>query len=144
IGYTTGVFDLFHIGHLNILKNCKSICDKLIVGVTVDELVKYKYKKAVIPFSERIEIVRSCRYVDTAIPQNEIDKFEAVVKLKASYLFVGDDWYKTKKWKIQERKLKKLNCQVIYFPYTRGTSSSIINKTLINLRKKINKNLEKK
>lgn len=136
IGYTTGVFDLFHIGHLNILKNCKSMCDKLIVGVTVDELVKYKFKKAVIPFSERIEIIRSCKYVDLAIPQSEIDKVEVVKKLKANYLFVGDDWYKTKKWKIQENKLKKLNCQVIYFPYTKGTSSSIINKTLIKLRKK--------
>ena len=74
IGYTTGVFDLFHIGHLNILKNSKAMCDKLIVGVTVDELVKYKYKKAVIPFLERIEIIRSCKYVDLAIPQYDIDK----------------------------------------------------------------------
>ena len=64
IGYTTGVYDLFHVGHLNLLKNAKGLCDKLIVGVTVDELVSYKGKKAVIPFEERIEIVRSIKYVD--------------------------------------------------------------------------------
>ena len=135
IGYTTGVFDLFHIGHLNILKNSKELCDKLIVGVTTDELVKYKYKTAVIPFSERIEIIRSCKYVDVAIPQYDINKVETVKRLKANYLFVGDDWYKTKKWKIQENELKKIKCKVIYFPYTKGTSSTLINKSLTKLRK---------
>ncbi len=69
LGYTSGVYNLFHIGHLNLLKNAKGLCDKLIVGVTVDELVQYKNKKSVIPFSERIEIVRSIKYVDAAIPQ---------------------------------------------------------------------------
>ena len=78
IGYTTGVFDLFHVGHLNLLKNAKTMCDKLVVGVTIDKLVRYKYKKSVIPFKERIEIVKSCRYVDLAIPQNKIDKLEAL------------------------------------------------------------------
>lgn len=135
IGYTTGVFDLFHIGHLNILKNSKAMCDKLIVGVTVDELVKYKYKKSVIPFLERIEIVRSCKYVDLAIPQYDIDKVDTIKKIKANYLFVGDDWYKSKKWKDQENELKKINCKVIYFPYTKGTSSTLINKSLNKLRK---------
>ena len=135
IGYTTGVFDLFHIGHVNILKGCKSICDKLIVGVSTDELVKYKFKKAVIPFDERIEIIRSCKYVDLAIPQYDLSKIETIKKIKANYLFVGDDWYLTKKWKIQYQKLKKINCNVIYFPYTKGTSSSLINKTLRKLRK---------
>ena len=134
IGYTTGVFDLFHIGHLNILKNCKGLCDKLIVGVTTDELVRYKYKKAVIPFTERIEIVRSCKYVDLAIPQYDINKINIIKKLKANFLFVGDDWFETKSWKNQERKLEKINCKVIYFPYTKGTSSTLINKSLIKLR----------
>jgi len=135
IGYTTGVYDLFHIGHLNLLKNSKAMCDKLIVGVTVDELVKYKNKKSVIPFSERIEIIRSCKYVDVAIPQYTIDKIEVIKKVKANYLFVGDDWYSTKKWKLFEKKLKVLNCKVIYFPYTKNTSSTLINKTLLDLRK---------
>lgn len=136
IGYTTGVYDLFHIGHLNLLKNSKSICDKLIVGVTVDELVKYKNKKPVIPFSERIEIVRSCKYVDAAIPQYTIDKIDTIKKIKADYLFVGDDWYLNKKWKMFEKKLKPINCKIIYFPYTKNISSTIINQTLVNLRKK--------
>lgn len=76
LGYTSGVYDLFHIGHLNLLKNAKGLCDKLIVGVAIDELVQYKNKKSVIPFSERIEIVRSIKYVDAAIPQENIDKYQ--------------------------------------------------------------------
>ncbi|HFF9634545.1 TPA: adenylyltransferase/cytidyltransferase family protein [Campylobacter coli] len=76
LGYTSGVYDLFHIGHLNLLKNAKGLCDKLIVGVTIDELVQYKNKKSIIPFSERIEIVRSIKYVDAAIPQENIDKYQ--------------------------------------------------------------------
>ena len=119
-----------------MLKNSKSICDKLIVGVTVDELVKYKNKKPVIPFSERIEIVRSCKYVDAAIPQYTIDKIDTIKKIKADYLFVGDDWYLNKKWKMFEKKLKPINCKIIYFPYTKNISSTIINQTLVNLRKK--------
>ena len=107
IGYTSGVYDLFHIGHLNLLRNAKSMCDKLIVGVTTDELVRYKFKKSVIPFKERIEIVRSISFVDIAIPQSEIDKFKIWKKLKYNILFVGDDWYDNKKWKNYETKLKK-------------------------------------
>ena len=136
IGYTTGVYDLFHIGHVNILRNAKSLCDKLIVGVTVDELVKYKHKNAVIPFEERIEVVQSCRYVDLAIPQISIDKVSAVKKLKVAKLFVGDDWYEDNSWKIMEKELEEVSCEVIYFPYTKGTSSTIINDALSKLRSK--------
>ena len=98
IGYTTGVFDLFHIGHLNLLKNAKGLCDKLIVGVTSDELVSYKGKKAVIPFEERMEIVRNIQYVDAVIPQESMDKMENWKKLKYDVMFVGDDWHNTPKW----------------------------------------------
>ncbi len=97
IGYTTGVFDLFHIVHLNLLKNAEGMCDKLIVGVTVDDLVTYKGKHAMIPFEDRVEIVRSCKYVDAAASQYDMDKLADCKKLGASVLFVGDDWYGTEK-----------------------------------------------
>ncbi len=126
IGYTTGVYDLFHVGHLNILKCAKGMCDKLIVGVTVDELVEYKGKKAVIPFEDRIEIVRSIRYVDAAVPQYDMDKLTACKKLGASILFVGDDWYETPKWKEYEEQLSAEGIKIIYFPYTKGVSSTQI------------------
>ncbi len=134
LGYTTGVYDLFHIGHVNLLRNAKSMCDRLVVGVTVDELVSYKSKKAVIPFVERIEVVRSCRYVDVAIPQQSIDKPEVVKKIGASILFVGDDWYQVESWTRMEEQLAEMGCKVVYFPYTQGTSSTLINKTLERLR----------
>lgn len=137
LGYTSGVYDLFHIGHLNLLKNARGLCDKLIVGVSVDELVKYKNKKAVIPFEERIEIVRNIKYVDSAIPQYEIDKFKVWEKIKFDVLFVGDDWYESDSWKIMENKFKDVNVRVIYFPYTKGTSSTLINEILIKTRDNI-------
>jgi glycerol-3-phosphate cytidylyltransferase len=136
IGYTTGVFDLFHIGHLNLLKNAKGLCDKLIVGVTTDELVSYKNKKAVIPFDERVEIVRNISFVDAVVPQSSMDKFEAWNKIKFDVMFVGDDWYDTPKWKELDLKFKDLGVNIIYFPYTKGTSSTLINETLESLRKK--------
>ncbi len=134
IGYTTGVYDLFHIGHLNLLKNAKGLCDKLIVGVTVDELVAYKNKKSVIPFEERIEIVRSIKYVDAAIPQENIDKFEMWKKLHFDVLFVGDDWYNSERWQELEKNFKQVGVRIVYFPYTKGTSSTLINQTLLKLR----------
>jgi glycerol-3-phosphate cytidylyltransferase len=134
IGYTSGVYDLFHIGHLNILRNAKSMCDKLIVGITIDDLVKYKGKTAVIPFTERAEIVRAISYVDSVIPQNNMDKVEMCKKIKASVLFVGDDWYNTEKWKKHEAELKKNGVSVVYFPYTKGVSSTLLNRTLYELK----------
>lgn len=135
IGYTTGVFDLFHIGHLIMLKNAKSLCDKLIVGVTTDELVSYKNKKSVIPFEERLEIVRSIKYVDAAIPQRDMDKFAMWEKLKFDVMFVGDDWYGTEKWKQLDAQFEEQGVRIVYFPYSKGTSSTLINETLNSLRK---------
>jgi glycerol-3-phosphate cytidylyltransferase len=135
IGYTAGVYDLFHIGHLNLLKNAKGMCDKLVVGVTVDELVSYKGKKAMIPFEDRIEIVRSIKYVDAAVPQYNMDKLEACKKLNAQILFVGDDWYGTDKWKAYEKEFKEAGIKIVYFPYTKGTSSTQIRKALNYIRK---------
>lgn len=135
IGYTTGVFDLFHIGHLNLLRNARALCDKLIVGVTTDKLVSYKNKKAIIPFSERCEIVRNIKFVDLVVPQEHMNKYDAWKKLKFDVMFVGDDWYNTEKWKDIEAKFKKDGVKVIYFPYTKGTSSTLINQILIDQRK---------
>lgn len=135
VGYTCGVYDLFHIGHVNMLKNSKALCDKLIVGVSEDEIViNEKNKHPVIPFHERIEVVSACRYVDLAIAQRDRNKIEAYKKLKFDVLFVGDDWYGHEKWQKYEDELKKLGVEIVYFPYTKGTSSTIINKTLENLR----------
>jgi glycerol-3-phosphate cytidylyltransferase len=134
IGYISGVFDLFHIGHLNILINSKSMCDHLIVGVTVDDLVAYKNKKAVIPFQERLEIVRSIKYVDATIAQESMDKFKIWEKLKFDVLFVGDDWFETEKWKGIEEQFKEVGVKVVYFPYTKSTSSTVLNEALEALR----------
>ncbi len=134
IGYTTGVYDLFHIGHLNLLKNAKGMCDKLIVGVTVDELVAYKHKRAFVSFEDRIEIVRSIKYVDAAIPQYDMDKLMTCRKLGATLLFVGDDWYGTEKWQHYEDDAAKYGIKVVYFPYTQGVSSTKINEALNKLR----------
>ena len=134
IGYTTGVYDLFHIGHLNLLKNAKGMCDKLIVGVTVDELVAYKGKRAMIPFEDRIEIVRSIKYVDAAVPQYDMDKLAACKKLGAKFLFVGDDWYGTEKWQEYEKQFANAGIKIVYFPYTKGVSSTQITKALNAVR----------
>ncbi|MBQ7181886.1 MAG: adenylyltransferase/cytidyltransferase family protein [Bacteroidaceae bacterium] len=134
IGYTTGVYDLFHIGHLNLLKNAKGMCDKLIVGVTVDELVAYKGKRSMIPFEDRIEIVRSCKYVDAAVPQYDMDKLAACKKLGAEFRFVGDDWYGTEKWKEYEKQFQEAGIRIVYFPYTKGVSSTQITKALEAVR----------
>lgn len=134
IGYTTGVYDLFHIGHLNLLKNAKGMCDKLVVGVTVDELVTYKGKKPMIPFEDRIEIVRSIKYVDAAVPQYDMDKLTACKKLGATMLFVGDDWYATDKWQEYEKQFEENGIKIVYFPYTKGISSTAITAALKSIR----------
>lgn len=134
VGYTCGVYDLFHIGHLNLLKNARGMCDKLIVGVSVDKLVEYKHKHSVIPFEERIEIVRSIKYVDAAIPQDDLDKYKMWEKLHFDVLFVGDDWFKHPRWKAMETKFRRVGVRVVYFPYTKGTSSTLLNETLLRLR----------
>lgn len=134
IGYTSGVYDLFHIGHLNLLRNAKGMCDKLIVGVTTDELVGYKGKQSVIPHSERMEIVREMRHVDSVVPQENMDKFEMWKKLKYDVMFVGDDWYASDKWEELEKQFKEVGVRIVFFPYTKGTSSTLLNATLKKLR----------
>ena len=134
VGYTTGVFDLFHIGHLKLLKLAKEKCDFLIVGVTTDELVSYKFKKAVIPFKERLAIVRAIKYVDKVVPQKTMNKIDAWEEFKFNKMFVGDDWRGTEKWNAYEKEFHKLNVEIVYFPYTKGTSSTLVNDVLVNIR----------
>lgn len=127
IGYTTGVFDLFHIGHLNILRRAKEQCDHLIVGVSTDDLVvTYKHKRPVIPFEERIEIVRAIRYVDEVVPQTSMDKLEAWNRLHYDALFHGSDWKGSPMYNEVERKLRSIGVDMVYLPHTTGTSSTMI------------------
>ncbi|MDC3208793.1 adenylyltransferase/cytidyltransferase family protein [Pelagibacteraceae bacterium] len=135
IGYTSGVYDLFHVGHLNILRKAKSMCDKLIVGVTTDELAREKVRRTIIPFNERIEIIQSIVYVDAAVPQDSYDKISAWQKYNFDLMFVGDDWQNSERFNEIENKLNQQNVKIIYFPYTKNTSSTLINKTLVSLRK---------
>lgn len=131
IGYTTGVFDLFHIGHLNILKKAKEQCDYLIVGVTTDEEVeRVKNKKPVISYEERVQIVEAIRYVDRVVPENDTDKLKAWDQLKFHRIFKGDDWKGTEKWNNYEEEFSKRNVEVVYFSYTKGTSSTQIRQVL--------------
>ncbi len=136
IGYTTGVFDLFHIGHVRILKKAKSLCDKLIVGVSTDRLVKkYKKKYPVMKHKERIEVVKSIKYADYVVSQNTLNKFTSWKKLKYDFIFVGDDWFATNKWRELDKKFKALGVRIVYLPYTKGTSSTKINNILNKFRK---------
>ncbi|MBS4209151.1 adenylyltransferase/cytidyltransferase family protein [Bacillus sp. FJAT-50079] len=131
IGYTTGVFDLFHVGHLNILKRAKEQCEILIVGVSTDELVKeYKNKLPVIPHQERIEIVGGIKYVDVVVPQINRDKFLAWETLKFNVMFVGDDWKGNPLFNEMEKKFNHVGVDIIYFPYTEGVSSTELKQKL--------------
>lgn len=131
IGYTTGVYDLFHIGHLNIIKRAKENCDYLIVGVSVDDLVEsYKHKRPIIPFEERIEIIRALKYVDEAVPQTSMDKYEAWTRLHYDRIFHGDDWKGSAMYNTVEEKLRSAGVEVVYFPYTEGTSSTLLTEIL--------------
>jgi glycerol-3-phosphate cytidylyltransferase len=133
VGYTTGVFDLFHIGHLNLLRNAKGMCDRLIVGVTTDDLVlSYKHRETVISFTERCEIVRAIRDVDVVIAQHTMDKLDAWRRIRFDIMFVGDDWYSTPKWETIQQELESVNVRTVYFPYTKGTSSTLINRILLD------------
>jgi glycerol-3-phosphate cytidylyltransferase len=134
VGYTTGVFDLFHIGHLNLLRRAKERCEYLIVGVTTDELVSYKNKRAVIPFEERIQIIEAIKYVDKAVPQENMNKMEAWNRYHFDVMFVGDDWKNTDKWNKYEEEFRAVGVDIVYFPYTRNTSSTLINEVLLKIR----------
>ncbi len=131
IGYTTGVFDMFHIGHLNILKRAKEQCEYLIVGVTTDELCfERKNKYPIINEKDRAEIVRAIRYVDDVIMQTDMDKSKAIQKISADVVFVGSDWKGTPQWDNYEKEFAKNDCKVVYLDHTDGISSTILKERL--------------
>jgi glycerol-3-phosphate cytidylyltransferase len=138
IGYTTGVFDLFHVGHLNILKKAKEYCDYLIVGVSTDELVhKYKNKIPVIPFSERREIVGGIKFVDQVVAQTNRDKYQAWEQLHFNVMFVGDDWKGNTLFEEVEEQFNQVGVELIYFPYTKGVSTTLLKEKISNKDKAI-------
>ena len=130
VGYTAGVFDLFHVGHLNLLERAKAQCDYLIVAVTTDELVSYKNKKAMIPYEDRARIVAALKVVDQVVPQVNMNKMEAWERYHFDAMFVGDDWKGTEKWQRYEEEFRTVGVDIVYFPYTKGISSTIIEEKL--------------
>jgi glycerol-3-phosphate cytidylyltransferase len=131
IGYAPGAYDLFHIGHLNILTRAAEQCDKLIAGVVTDAVVlRAKGKAPVIPLAERLAIVRSVRYVDEAVPDPYVDKFQMWDQLRYDLLFKGDDWRGTEKGEALEARLAEVGARVVYFPYTLHTSSTLLRKMI--------------
>lgn len=131
IGYTTGVYDMFHIGHLNIIKKAKEQCEFLIVGVTTDQLCfERKNKYPIIPETERMAIIKELRCVDKVVPQENMDKFEIVKKYAVDVVFVGSDWKGTDAWNRYEEEFAKVGCTVVYLEHTDGISSTILRNRL--------------
>lgn len=127
IGYTTGVFDMFHIGHLNILRRAKEQCDYLIVGVSTDDVVaQYKHHLPVIPFEQRVEIVSAIRWVDEVVAQTTMDKMQAWKELHFDVMFHGDEWKGSELFDKYEREFATVGAKIVYLPHTEGISSSLL------------------
>lgn len=127
IGYTTGVFDMFHIGHLNILRRAKEKCDYLIVGVSTDEVVQsYKNKTPIIPYEQRAAIVAAIKYVDEVVPQTSMDKLEFLKNRHFDVMFHGDEWKGTELYNKYEAEFSKYGACIEYLTHTDGISSSLL------------------
>ena len=134
IGFTTGVYDMFHIGHLHLLKKAKNRCDYLIVGVSTDELVEsYKNKTPIIPFEHRLEIIASLKFVDEVVTITHRDKKQTYLDIGYDVLFVGDDWKGSDVFNDMGKYLEKYNSRVEYFPYTKKVSSTKFREILTNI-----------
>lgn len=137
VGFIQGVFDMFHVGHLNLLKRAKEQCKTLVVGVNSDTLVQdYKNKTPIIPFDERCRIVESIKYVDKVVEMNDRDKKLAAQKYNFDVIFMGDDWKGTDFYNQKEKELKEIGVDIVYFPYTKGTSSTILREKILNIDSK--------
>lgn len=133
VGYTTGVFDMFHVGHLNILRRSKERCRRLIVGVSTDELVMtYKHKIPIVHLSDRMEIVAAIRYVDEVVVQDNMDKFKAWERLRFNVIFHGDDWKGSELYNEMEQKLKAVHVDTIFLPHTKGVSTTMLAETILS------------
>jgi glycerol-3-phosphate cytidylyltransferase len=127
IGYTTGVYDMFHIGHLNLLQRAKEMCDYLIVGVSTDECVEtYKHKTPVIPYEQRVAIVAAIRYVDEVVPQTTMDKMEFLKHRHFDVMFHGDEWKGTPLYNKYEEEFAKVGVHIEYLPHTKGINSTLL------------------
>ncbi len=132
IGFTAGTFDMFHIGHLNLIKNAKARCDYLIVGVNSDELVlEYKNKVAIVSLSERMEIVRSLKYVDEVMRIDSLDKRISWKEKHYDILFIGDDWKGNPRWEATKEEMLQYGVKTIFLPHTQGTTSTMLREKLI-------------
>ena len=133
VGFTAGTFDMFHVGHLNLLKNAKERCDYMVVGVNSDELViNYKHKKPVVPIEERVQIVEAIKYVDQVIVTDTLDKKAVWDKIAYSRLFIGDDWKGSDRWNKTEEEMKQYGVEVVYLPYTKTTNSTLLREKLLS------------
>lgn len=133
IGFTQGAFDMFHIGHLNLIRNAKAQCKYLIVGINSDELIKsYKGKEAIIPTSERVAIVEAIKYVDEVVITDTLDKMQMVKDKKCNAIFVGSDWKDNERWLKTKEEMQAIGVDVIFLPYTEKTSSTLIREKLNN------------
>ena len=131
VGYTAGVFDMFHIGHLNILRKAKEQCEVLIVGVTTDALAESRKGNApIICEEDRRAIIEAIRYVDRVVMQGDMDKVKAVREHRVDAVFVGSDWKGTPSWLQYEKDLAELGCDVVYLDHTEGISSTILRERL--------------
>ena len=131
IGFTQGTYDMFHIGHLNLIRNARQECDYLIVGVNTDELIgTYKNKSAIVPLEERMDIVESIKFVDLVIPCDSLDKLEICLKYGVNKVFIGDDWKGHSRWEQAEKELAEYGIDVTYLPYTKNTSSTLLREKL--------------
>ncbi|WP_027755939.1 adenylyltransferase/cytidyltransferase family protein [Streptomyces synnematoformans] len=131
VGYAPGVYDLFHVGHLNILRHARSRCDYLVAGVVSDEMAQLaKGRAPVVPLVERLEIVRSIRHVDAAFVETVPDKLETWQQVRFDVIFKGDDWRGTPKGDKLEADFRSVGVEVVYFPYTVHTSSTQLRRAL--------------